>query len=126
MNSGRVGVWDAESLRIYGRLLGYTGRYWLIGLVTLAGMAVDGGGLVVFTKLLQPLIDKLFAEKDAYLIFWMPIWIIAIFAVRGVGTFVSSYGVSYIGRNVVQAMQHDVFAAYLGALPPHPTAPGLE
>ncbi len=113
MSTGGTGVWDAESLRIYRRLLGYTGRYWLIGLVTLAGMAVDGGGLVVFTKLLQPLIDKLFAQKDPYLIFWMPIWIIAIFAVRGVGTFVSSYGVSYIGRNVVQAMQHDVFGAYL-------------
>ncbi|MDW2982525.1 MAG: lipid A export permease/ATP-binding protein MsbA [Rhodanobacter sp.] len=113
MSSGRTGVWDAESLRIYRRLLGYTARYWLVGLVTLVGMAVDGGGLVAFTKLLQPLIDKLFAEKDPYLIFWMPIWIIAIFAVRGVGTFVSSYGVSYIGRNVVQAMQHDVFAAYL-------------
>jgi subfamily B ATP-binding cassette protein MsbA len=113
VSTGGTGVWDAESLRIYRRLLGYTGRYWLIGLVTLAGMAVDGGGLVVFTKLLQPLIDKLFAQKDPYLIFWMPIWIIAIFAVRGVGTFVSSYGVSYIGRNVVQAMQHDVFGAYL-------------
>jgi subfamily B ATP-binding cassette protein MsbA len=113
VSSGRTGVWDAESLRIYRRLLGYTARYWLVGLVTLVGMAVDGGGLVAFTKLLQPLIDKLFAEKDPYLIFWMPIWIIAIFAVRGVGTFVSSYGVSYIGRNVVQAMQHDVFAAYL-------------
>jgi len=113
VSTGGAGVWDAESLRIYRRLLGYTGRYWLIGLVTLAGMAVDGGGLVVFTKLLQPLIDKLFAQKDPYLIFWMPIWIIAIFAVRGVGTFVSSYGVSYIGRNVVQAMQHDVFGAYL-------------
>jgi len=113
VSTGGTGVWGAESLRIYRRLLGYTGRYWLIGLVTLAGMAVDGGGLVVFTKLLQPLIDKLFAQKDPYLIFWMPIWIIAIFAVRGVGTFVSSYGVSYIGRNVVQAMQHDVFGAYL-------------
>ena len=113
MSTGGTGVWDAESLRIYRRLLGYTGRYWLIGLVTLAGMAVDGGGLVVFTKLLQPLIDKLFAQKDPYLIVWMPIWIIAIFAVRGVGTFVSSYGVSYIGRNVVQVMQHDVFGAYL-------------
>ncbi|UJJ58139.1 lipid A export permease/ATP-binding protein MsbA [Rhodanobacter denitrificans] len=113
MSTGGTGVWDAESLRIYRRLLGYTGRYWLIGLVTLAGMAVDGGGLVVFTKLLQPLIDKLFAQKDPYLIFWMPIWIIAIFAVRGVGTFVSGYGVSYIGRNVVQVMQHDVFGAYL-------------
>ncbi|WP_426703219.1 lipid A export permease/ATP-binding protein MsbA [Rhodanobacter sp. Col0626] len=85
----------------------------MIGLVTLVGMAVDGGALVVFTKLLQPLIDQLFAKKDPYLIFWMPIWIIAIFAVRGVGTFVSSYGIAYIGRNVVQVMQRDVFAAYL-------------
>jgi ATP-binding cassette, subfamily B, bacterial MsbA len=113
VSSQSTGVWDAESWRIYRRLLGYTRRYWAIGLVTLVGMAVDGGGLVVFTKLLQPLIDQLFAKKDPYLIFWMPIWIIMIFAVRGVGTFVSSYGIAYIGRNVVQVMQRDVFAAYL-------------
>ncbi len=113
MSSQKTGVWDAESWRVYRRLLGYTRRYWMIGLVTLVGMAVDGGGLVVFTKLLQPLIDQLFAKKDPYLIFWMPIWIIMIFAVRGVGTFISSYGIAYIGRNVVQVMQRDVFAAYL-------------
>ena len=113
MSSQKTGVWDAQSWRVYRRLLGYTRRYWAIGLVTLVGMAVDGGGLVVFTKLLQPLIDQLFAKKDPYLIFWMPIWIIMIFAVRGVGTFVSSYGIAYIGRNVVQVMQRDVFAAYL-------------
>jgi ATP-binding cassette, subfamily B, bacterial MsbA len=113
VSSQKTGVWDAQSWRVYRRLLGYTQRYWAIGLVTLVGMAVDGGGLVVFTKLLQPLIDQLFAKKDPYLIFWMPIWIIMIFAVRGVGTFVSSYGIAYIGRNVVQVMQRDVFAAYL-------------
>jgi subfamily B ATP-binding cassette protein MsbA len=113
VSSQKTGVWDAQSWRVYRRLLGYTRRYWAIGLVTLVGMAVDGGGLVVFTKLLQPLIDQLFARKDPYLIFWMPIWIIMIFAVRGVGTFVSSYGIAYIGRNVVQVMQRDVFAAYL-------------
>jgi len=113
VSSQKTGVWDAQSWRVYRRLLGYTRRYWMVGLVTLIGMAVDGGGLVVFTKLLQPLIDQLFAKKDPYLIFWMPIWIIMIFAVRGVGTFVSSYGIAYIGRNVVQVMQRDVFAAYL-------------
>jgi subfamily B ATP-binding cassette protein MsbA len=43
----------------------------------------------------------------------MPIWIIAIFSARSLGTFVSDYGVSYIGRHVVQAMQHEVFSAYL-------------
>ncbi len=76
-------------------------------------MAVDGGALAVFTNKLRPIIDQLFAQKDPYLIFWMPIWIILIFLVRGIATFVSSYGIAYIGRNVVQSMQRDVFAAYL-------------
>ncbi|MGN6327477.1 MAG: lipid A export permease/ATP-binding protein MsbA [Rhodanobacter sp.] len=98
---------------VYHRLLGYTRRYWPVALVAVVGMLVDGGGLALFTGLLQPMIDTLFTRKDPYLIFWMPIWIIAIFLVRSLGTFVSDYGVSYIGRHVVQAMQHDVFEAYL-------------
>ncbi len=113
MSSAKPGIWDAQTRRVYARLLGYTRRYWVVGLVALLGMAADGGALALFTKLLQPMFDQLFANKDPFLIFWMPIWILAIFTIRGIGTFVSSYGIAYIGRNVVQAMQHDVFAAYL-------------
>ncbi|HEX7731675.1 MAG TPA: lipid A export permease/ATP-binding protein MsbA [Rhodanobacter sp.] len=113
MSGGRTAIWDAHTWVVYRRLLGYTKRFWVVGVIAIVGMAVDGGGLVAFTRLLQPMIDRLFAEKDPYLIFWMPIWIIGIFAVRGAGTFVSNYGIAYVGRNVVQAMQRDVFAAYL-------------
>ena len=113
MSSGKVKIWDRRTLQIYKRLLGYTRRFWVVGVIAIAGMIVDGGGLAVFTKALQPMIDKLFTEKDPVLIFWMPIWIVLIFLVRGVGTFASSYGVAYIGRNVVNAIQRDVFAAYL-------------
>ncbi len=113
MSDTKTGVWDAESWAIYKRLLGYSGRYWPIGLVALVGMIADGGGLALFTNLLRPMIDDLFAKKDAYLIFWMPIWIMGIFFVRSCGTFVSDYGISHIGRHVVQSMQHDVFGAYL-------------
>lgn len=113
MSKGKVSLWDAESRRVYGRLLGYTRRYWAVGLVALVGMAVDGGGLAVFTNLLRPMFDDLFLHQDPYLIFWMPIWIIAIFGLRGIGTFVSNYGIAYIGRNIVQSIQHDVFASYL-------------
>ncbi|MGN2249966.1 lipid A export permease/ATP-binding protein MsbA [Frateuria sp. GZRe14] len=109
----KAAVWDAETLRVYKRLLGYTRRWWVVGVIAIVGMAVDGGALAAFTQKLRPMIDELFAKKDAYLIFWMPIWIVLIFAARGVGTFISSYGISYVGRNVVQAMQADVFAAYL-------------
>ena len=113
MSSKKAAIWDARSRQTYLRLLEYTGRFWMVGVIALVGMVIDGGGLAAFTKLLPQMIDKLFAEKDAYLIFWMPIWIILIFLVRGLGTFLSSYGVSYIGRNVVQSLQREVFASYL-------------
>ncbi|MDE2308532.1 MAG: lipid A export permease/ATP-binding protein MsbA [Xanthomonadaceae bacterium] len=113
MIRAKFGVWDAESRAVYKRLFGYTHRFWVMALIALIGMAVEGGGLAVFTQLLKPMIDQMFAQKNAYYIFWMPIWIIIIFVVRALGTFASSYGISYIGRNVVQAIQHDVFAAYL-------------
>lgn len=113
MSNGKVRIWDAQTIQVYKRLLGYTKRFWVVGVIAVIGMIIDGGGLAVFTKLLPPMIDRLFAEKDPVLIFWMPIWIILIFVVRGIGTFASSYGIAYIGRNVVNEMQRDVFAAYL-------------
>jgi lipid A export permease/ATP-binding protein MsbA len=109
----KVTIWDAESWRIYKRLFGYTRRYWAMGLISLVGMLLDGGGMALFTQLLQPMIDNLFTKKDPYLIFWMPIWIIGIFFVRSCGTYASNYGISYMGRHVVQAIQQDVFDAYL-------------
>jgi len=113
MSGGRTAIWDAHTWAVYKRLLGYSRRYWAVGLVALVGMILDGGGLAAFTKLLKPMIDNLFVQKDPYLIFWMPIWIIGIFFLRSCGTFVSNYGMSYIGRHVVQTMQRDVFASYL-------------
>ncbi|MFC5743471.1 lipid A export permease/ATP-binding protein MsbA [Dyella tabacisoli] len=113
MSKEKASVWGAETWRTYRRLLGYTQRYWAIGLIALVGMVIESGCLAGFTKLLRPLIDDLFAKKDAYLIFWMPIWIIGIFLLRGIGIFLSDYGIAYIGRHVVQSMRRDVFSAYL-------------
>ncbi|HEY0197960.1 MAG TPA: lipid A export permease/ATP-binding protein MsbA [Rhodanobacter sp.] len=113
MSNNKGGIWDARSREVYRRLLGYSVRYWPIGLIAVVGMLLDGGGLALFNQMLKILVDKLFRDKDAYWIFWMPIWIIGIFYVRALGTFASDYGISYIGRHVVQAMQRDVFSAYL-------------
>ncbi len=113
MSKAKVNALGAESWRLYRRLLAYTRPYWPVVVITLVGMAVEGGALALFTQQLRPMIDLMFARKDAYYIFWMPIWIVGIFVVRAFGTFASSYGISYVGRNVVQAIQQDVFAGYL-------------
>ncbi len=107
------GIWDAEAWQTYRRLIGYTSPYKLIIVLTVLGMAVDAGCLALFTKLIQPMLDDMFTNKSAYLIFWMPIWIVSIFIARAFGTFASDYGIAYVGRNVVQVIRQQVFASYL-------------
>lgn len=109
----KVALWDAKSRQVYKRLLSYSARYWPVILISVVGFAVDGGALAFFTSKLQPIMDKLLQQKDPYLITWMPWWIIGIFLMRGVAILISNYGMGYVARNVVQAMQRDVFAAYL-------------
>ncbi|UPG87863.1 lipid A export permease/ATP-binding protein MsbA [Luteibacter aegosomatis] len=85
----------------------------MAGYVAIIGMIVDPICLSVFTGSLKPMIDNLFVDKNPHTIFWMPIWIVGIFLVRGVASYITDYGIAYVGRNVVQAMRIDVFAAYL-------------
>jgi ATP-binding cassette, subfamily B, bacterial MsbA len=109
----KVSVWDAKTWQTYKRLLGYTRRFRAAGLIAVLGMIIDPACLSLFTSLLKTLVDKIFVEKDPYTIFWMPIWIIAIFTVRGIASYATDYGIAYVGRNVVQAIRIDVFASYL-------------
>jgi subfamily B ATP-binding cassette protein MsbA len=104
----KVGTWTT-----YKRLLGYTRAYSSVGIFAILGMIVDAGALVLFTKLIKPLLDDIFVNKDPYTIFWMPIWIIVIFSARGVASFVTDYGMAYIARNVVQKIRTEVFDTYL-------------
>ncbi|MGH8113056.1 MAG: lipid A export permease/ATP-binding protein MsbA [Rhodanobacteraceae bacterium] len=99
--------------RTYRRLLGYSATHWRMALLALIGMVVSAACMTLFAKLLKPLLDRLFIARDPHTIFWMPIWILGIFAVRGVASWLGTYGMAYVGRRVVQAIREDVFDAYL-------------
>ena len=76
-------------------------------------MIVNALCTTLFAKLIKPMLDRLFIDKDASIIFWMPFWILGIFALRSVASYCSDYGMAYVGRGVVQAIREDVFDAYL-------------
>ncbi len=102
-----------KAWRTYRRLLGYSAAYWKVASLAIVGMVVDAACTTLFAKLIKPLLDRLFIDKDASTIFWMPLWIIGIFTVRGIASFCSDYGMAYVGRNVVQTIRTEVFHAYL-------------
>lgn len=82
-------------------------------MLALLGMVLDAACMTLFARLIKPLLDNLFVDRDPFTIFWMPIWIVAIFLVRGVASWFSDYGTAYIGQHVVQRLRSEVFDAYL-------------
>lgn len=98
---------------IYKRLLGYAVPHWPVALLAVIGMVTDAAAATVFTQMLQPLMDDLFINKDPHTIFWMPIWIMIIFAARGAGAFLTRYGTAYVGQSVVQQLRTELFSSYV-------------
>lgn len=96
-------------LAVYRRLIGYAIPHWRIFIVAVIGMimcaAVDTG----FLALMKPLLDVTFVGKNLEATRWIPLIIIGLFVARGIGGFMSSYGMAWIGRRVVTDLRGEIF-----------------
>src|SRR5690606_26847580 len=68
--------------------------------------------------LMEPLLDQGFGERDAQVIMLIPVAIVAISLLRGLGTFGSSYSIGWIARHVIKKLRQEVFEKLL-AMPAH-------
>lgn len=94
---------------IYRRLLSYALPYWKIFSLAVIGMVIYALTQVSFAKIMEPMMDGGFVEKDPLSRFWVPVFIVIIFAVRIVGTFFSEYGMAVISRNVIRDLREIIF-----------------
>jgi subfamily B ATP-binding cassette protein MsbA len=101
------------SLAVYRRLVGYARPHWPMFLLAVLGMVVYAATETGFAYLIKPLLDDGFVERDPGVIGWMPPAILAIFALRSVASFVSDYGMSWVGRMVIKDLRRDVFGHFL-------------
>lgn len=97
----------------YGRLFAYTRPFWPVQLAAVTGMLVEAVAAGAFTWLMRPLIDGTFVDRDPGVLAWMPMVVVALFLVRGIGVFLSSYGMAYVGRRVVETLRGQTFAHLL-------------
>jgi subfamily B ATP-binding cassette protein MsbA len=104
---------DAPRQSVYRRLLGYSGRYWPVFLLATLAMVVQAATVTSFAVLVKPLIDGTFVARDPTIIRWMPFAVLGLFLSRGIGGFVSTYGMEWIGRRVVTALRQELFEKLL-------------
>jgi len=98
---------------IYRRLLRYVLPYKLAFSLAVIGMVCAAATDAGLAAMLKPILDGGFVEKDPEWIALLPILFIGIALIRGVGTFVSSFLMAWIGRNIVKTLRREMFTHIL-------------
>ncbi|MEP7274867.1 MAG: lipid A export permease/ATP-binding protein MsbA [Betaproteobacteria bacterium] len=85
---------------LYLRLLKYVRPYWWAFGIAVAGMVVVAAGDLIMAILVIPIVNT-FQQNDPLKAQWLPLAVIGVFLFRGIGSFVSDYGMAYTGHRVV-------------------------
>jgi subfamily B ATP-binding cassette protein MsbA len=104
---------NMTSFQLYARLMGYVKPYWRIFAVSIIGMAVSAATEPLIPALLKPMLDGTFVHKDDAVIRLVPIFILVIFFVRGVATFIGNYAIGWVGYKLVMDLREEMFRKLL-------------
>ncbi|MEQ6342316.1 MAG: lipid A export permease/ATP-binding protein MsbA [Gammaproteobacteria bacterium] len=94
---------------VYRRLLGYARPYWKIFAISIIAMVILAATDTGFAALMKPMLDGSFVNKDPDTIRIIPLAIIGLFILRGVSGFLSSYGMTWVGRQVINNLRREMF-----------------
>jgi len=98
---------------VYKRLLRYSLSYWKVFIVAIVGMLIIAISDVAFAWFVEPMLDGTFSKRDPVIILWVPFVLVAIYGIRVVGNFMSSYLMAIIARGVIKKLRTKVFNHYL-------------
>jgi subfamily B ATP-binding cassette protein MsbA len=98
---------------VYKRLWRYTRAYWLMFAIGILGVSLDAAMQALFIKFIEPLIDRVFVEKDAAFGLALAGGILVVILLRITGHFAGVYGMEWTGRRVVADLRQELFESYL-------------
>jgi subfamily B ATP-binding cassette protein MsbA len=95
--------------QLYRRLLTYVWPHGWVLLASLIGAIVISATAAGFAAIMKPLVDEGFVARDPAVIERIPLLLIGLFVVRGIGNFVSQYSMTWVARRVVADIRNQMF-----------------
>jgi len=99
--------------RTYRRLLGYLRRHLGAFACGMAGAVVYSASMVSFAGVAQLFGDRIFTHPDPRMIVWLPLGVVALFTLRGLGDFTQTYAMGYVSRSIVSELRQQLFERVL-------------
>ncbi|MDP9083453.1 MAG: lipid A export permease/ATP-binding protein MsbA [Pseudomonadota bacterium] len=98
---------------IYRRLLKYAKPYLGVFLIGVLGAILFAASNAALAYLVKKFLNGAFVVKNAAVLWEVPIGVVVLFTLRGLGDYVQTYYPSWVGRQVIKGLRRDVFAHYL-------------
>jgi subfamily B ATP-binding cassette protein MsbA len=104
---------NVSSWSIYKRLLRYARPHLGVFLVGVLGMLLFAATNSALAYLVKTFLNGAFIKKNPQVLWEIPIGVVVLFVLRGIGDYVANYFPSWVGRQVIKGLRRDVFAHYL-------------
>ena len=104
---------DNNSWSIYRRLLRYARPYVGVFMIGVLGMVLFAATNIGLAYVVKQFVSGAFVKRDPQVLWQVPVGVVVLFTLRGIGDFVANYYPSWVGRQVIKALRRDVFSHYL-------------
>jgi subfamily B ATP-binding cassette protein MsbA len=101
------------ALQTYKRLLGYLRPHkgmFAVGVLGMTIFAATDAGWAAFVKFF---LDGTFVEKDPRMVWLVPMALVGLFLLRGIGDFLQTYCPGFVGRHIVKTLRGQIFDRYV-------------
>jgi subfamily B ATP-binding cassette protein MsbA len=99
-------------------LLRYVRPYWWAFALAILGMVIVAGGDVVMAYMVMPIIQRL-QNPDPAMTVQLPLAVVAVFLLRGLGSFMSEFGMAWTGHKVVFDLRREMIDRMLSLPTPY-------
>jgi subfamily B ATP-binding cassette protein MsbA len=104
---------DSNFWTIYRRLLRYAKPYIGVFLIGVLGMILFSATQAALVYLVKTFLKDAFVTKDPRVVWTVPIGVVVLFVLRGIGDYMANYYPTWVGRQVIKGLRRDVFSHYL-------------
>jgi subfamily B ATP-binding cassette protein MsbA len=93
---------------IYRRLLGYTAKYWFFFMLSMLGFAAYAATQPALAHMMKFFVDGLEGKEEGLIVF-VPVAVIVISIVRGIGFFVGNYCLAKVSLDIINDIRKQMF-----------------
>ena len=106
-------VMSRSALATYARLLTYLKPHRGVFALGILGAMLFSTSMVLFSLFAKEFGDGTFVQRDPRTIVWLPVALVGLFLMRGLGDFTQTYCMGYVGRRIVKRLRGQIFERVL-------------